>query len=82
MKVKGWACVQGSVATWDRLLPDGQVSCGRGRQQCGARLAADVASSNRDMLMDHVSIPQRVIEILVKRTLIENRHLDDKRKWV
>ena len=59
--------------------PNGQVGCRKGRQQSGARSAADVASSNRDMFVDHVSIPQRFTEILVKRTLIGNRSLDDKR---
>lgn len=67
---------------WDRLLPDGRVGRGRGRQQFGTRATADVASSNRAMFVDHVSLPQRLIEILVRTTLIGNRHLDDKRNWV
>ena len=53
--------------------------CRRGKQQFGAGSAADVASSNRDVFVDHVSIAQRFREKLVKGTLLGNRHLNDKR---
>lgn len=56
MSTLGW------VATWGSLLPNGQVDCRRGKQPFGAGSAADVASNNRDLFVENVSIPQRFIE--------------------
>lgn len=52
----------GSVAPCEGLPADGQVDCRRGKQCFGAVSATDMASSNRDVCVDHVSIPQRFIE--------------------
>lgn len=51
-----------SVASCEGLPADGQVDCRRGKRRFGAVSAADMASSNRDMFVDHMSIPQRFIE--------------------
>lgn len=52
----------GLVATWQSLLPNGQVGCRRGKQQFGSDSAVDLASNNRDLFMENPSSPQRFIE--------------------
>lgn len=56
MSTLGW------VATWENLLSNGQVGCRRGKQQFGAGSAVDVASNNKDLFMENLSIPQRFIK--------------------